>query len=181
MLRRSQPSHRKLWPRSDTPLDAIRSLEEEFSNAEAVFSEWTGAPKRDLEEDFPAFRAIAVTEYAGRRSRMDHFDADLFGEPAWDILLDLFIQRLSGRQVSKSSACIASAAPNTTALRWLTLLEEHGLIATKASKTDRRRSYVHLTDKGFNAMLEWCALRQRQLHRMEVEKSAPSAFKWEMT
>ena len=45
----------------------------------------------------------------------EHDDNDeLFGEPAWDILLDLYIANVENKPVSVSSACIGSAAPPTT-------------------------------------------------------------------
>jgi hypothetical protein len=41
---------------------------------------------------------------------------DLFADPGWDILLDLYAARQEGKQVSVSSLCIAAAVPPTTAL-----------------------------------------------------------------
>ena len=62
--------------------------------------------------------ALARKAYALRRKRAALFgNPDLFGEPAWDILLDLYIAAGEGKPVSVSSACIGSAAPATTGLR----------------------------------------------------------------
>ena len=59
--------------------------------------------------------------YRARRDRDVMFDGHgrLFGEPAWDILLDLYIAYHEKSAVSVSSVCIAAAVPATTGLRHL--------------------------------------------------------------
>lgn len=88
--------------------------------------------------------ARALLDLRRRRDRL--FSARLFGEPAWDILLDLYIARLEGRAVSVSSACAAGAVPSTTGLRWLTELEREGLVVRAADPHDGRRVFVALSD-----------------------------------
>jgi hypothetical protein len=103
--------------------------------------------------------ALARHTYALRRQRAELFgSADLFGEPAWDILLDLYIARGEGKPVSVSSACIGSASPPTTGLRWLSVLTEQGLIAREADAQDHRRIMVHLTERGIAAMERFLTL-----------------------
>lgn len=97
--------------------------------------------------------ALARKTYAVRRKRSAIFgNADLFGEPAWDIMLDLFIAHGDGKQVSVSSACIGSAAPATTGLRWLAVLADEGLILRESDPQDQRRVLVQLSDAGLAAM-----------------------------
>ncbi len=97
--------------------------------------------------------ALARKTYALRRKRGAIFsNPDLFGEPAWDILLDLFIAHAEGKNVSVSSACIGSAAPATTGLRWLGVLADEGLIERQPDPEDNRRVMVHLTPTGRAAM-----------------------------
>lgn len=103
--------------------------------------------------------ALARYAYALRRQRAAIFGtSDLFGEPAWDILLDLYIAQAEGKPVSVSSACIGSASPPTTGLRWLAVLTEQGLIARTADEQDHRRIMVHLTERGMAAMEEFLTL-----------------------
>lgn len=90
-----------------------------------------------------------------RRLRDSFFPAELFGEPGWDLLLDLAAARLEGTAISITSACIAAAVPNTTALRWLKLLESHGLIERVPDGHDGRRINVRLTDTGWSAMVAY--------------------------
>lgn len=101
----------------------------------------------------PGYLARARQAYALRRKRDSIFgNPDLFGEPAWDILLDLFIAHGEGKPVSVSSACIGSASPATTGLRWLGVLAEEGLITRENDSGDNRRVLVRLTPRGLAAM-----------------------------
>jgi DNA-binding MarR family transcriptional regulator len=88
--------------------------------------------------------------YTMRRAR--RLPPDLLGEPAWDMLLDLMVHYARDRQVSITSAAIASGVPPTTALRWIASLEDHGLVERRQSDLDKRVSYVRLSRKGFLAM-----------------------------
>lgn len=72
----------------------------------------------------------------------------LFGEPAWDMLLDLYIARASGADLQVSSVCIEAGTPSTTVLRWIARLEREGLVYRTADRGDGRRRYVRLTDEG---------------------------------
>lgn len=81
-----------------------------------------------------------------RRQRERHFAADLFADPAWDMMLDLYAAHYEGRAVSVSSLCIAAAVPATTALRWIKTLVDEGLFIRIADPDDGRRIHVHLAD-----------------------------------
>jgi hypothetical protein len=81
-----------------------------------------------------------------RRMRDAHFDAELFADPAWDILLDLLAARLEGKSVSVSSLCIAASVPATTALRWITGMTENGLLLRRMDPKDARRVFIELSE-----------------------------------
>jgi len=91
---------------------------------------------------------LAFGFYETRRLRDRHFKNDLFGDPAWDILLDLFVQKSAGKRVSITSACIASGTPPTTGLRWVALLVEEGLVIREGDEVDRRRAFLRLSKAG---------------------------------
>jgi len=94
-------------------------------------------------------------EYANRRRRRNYLDGDIFGEPGWDILLDLFAARLKDQMISVTSACIAGDVPSTTGLRWLRQLECSGLVERIDNPNDQRSSFVRLTDKANQAMRDY--------------------------
>ncbi len=96
-----------------------------------------------------------------RRLRAQFFVTDLFADPAWDMLLDLFAARLERRQVSVSSLCIAAAVPPTTALRWISTLHDAGLFERQADPSDRRRAYIGLSPKGLESMRAYVGAAKR--------------------
>lgn len=96
---------------------------------------------------------MARQTYGDRRRRETILgNSDLFGEPAWDILLDLYIAQGTAQEVSVSSACIGSAAPATTGLRWLGVLQEAGLVVRINDDEDHRRVLVKLSPEGASRM-----------------------------
>lgn len=95
---------------------------------------------------------LAKREYVQRNRRARYFEGNLFADPAWDILLDLFIGKIAGLRLSITSVCIASQVPSTTALRWIKQLEGEGLLLRTDDTTDHRRSFIELTDRAFDAM-----------------------------
>ena len=99
---------------------------------------------------------LARDAYRNRRLRGQFFDDEaLFGEPAWDLLLDLFIAAREGKQVPVTSACIGAAVPTTTALRWLAVLETRGLIEREADGRDARRIFVRLSAEADRQMADY--------------------------
>lgn len=87
--------------------------------------------------------AIAWVRARDERDRI--FGADLFFDPAWNMLLDLYISERRSALVAVSSLCIAAKVPSITALRWLAMLEKRELISRRADEYDRRRSFLFLT------------------------------------
>lgn len=96
-----------------------------------------------------------------RRMRADFLPADLFADPAWDMLLDLLAARLDGARVSVSSLCIAAAVPPTTALRWIRTLTDQGLVERRADPHDGRRVFIALADETAEALQRWFAASRR--------------------
>jgi predicted transcriptional regulator len=108
-------------------------------------------------------------DYINRRQRRRYFSAELFGEPAWDLLLDLFQVRLEDKMITVTSACIAADVPLTTALRWLGMLEQQGLVERSRNVSDHRSIWVRLTDNGMAAMIQYtegCMTRARRAERL---------------
>ncbi|MBB4631334.1 hypothetical protein [Sphingosinicella soli] len=93
-----------------------------------------------------------------RQARKQFFPAELFADPAWDIMLDLAAARLEGKQVSVSSLCIAAEVPTTTALRWIKGMTDAGMLARRNDPGDGRRSFIDLSDEAAEAMERYIGL-----------------------
>ena len=94
---------------------------------------------------------------AQRQERARYFDADLFADPAWDILLDLSLAKVTMRKVCVTSLCIAANVPATTALRWIGQMVDAGLLDRIPDPHDRRRAHIALSDRAADAMARYFA------------------------
>ena len=92
-----------------------------------------------------------------RRDRERYFPAELFGDPAWDMMLDLIAAELEGRSVSVSSLCIAAAVPTTTALRWIRNLCDARVFERNIDPEDARRGIISLSPTTTELMLAYLA------------------------
>ncbi|MFL6725211.1 MAG: hypothetical protein ACJ8FS_01700 [Sphingomicrobium sp.] len=95
-------------------------------------------------------RVVSIIK--ARRLRDRFFDPDLFADPAWDMLLELYAAQLEGVRTSVSSLSIGAAVPATTALRWMKTLERRGIIRRIPDPLDGRRIWVELTAEAGEAM-----------------------------
>lgn len=143
--------------------ERLRLLNEEVARFAEVLSQLTAAPPVGLRDRTPGYRGEPVAEpdpdprairatIRARRLRDQHFAPELFADPAWDMLLDLYAARLEGRRVSVSSLCIAASVPPTTALRWIGTMHDAQLFGREPDPTDRRRAHITLTDRAAAAM-----------------------------
>lgn len=95
---------------------------------------------------------MALLMYQGRRDRDRFFEAGLFSDPAWDMLLAAYCLPTPARPLSVTALCHASGVPATTALRWIKHMCDIGLLSRSGSKEDGRVSFVALTEKGREQM-----------------------------
>jgi DNA-binding MarR family transcriptional regulator len=102
--------------------------------------------------DDAELKTLAKEIVRSRRRREKVFGCGLFGEPAWDILLELYAAERTHQRLSVSGACYVSAAPHSTALRWIRKLESDGWVKRNGDPLDGRRSWVELTEYALTKM-----------------------------
>jgi DNA-binding MarR family transcriptional regulator len=106
---------------------------------------------------------IRMGEYVERMRRLrlkrnEVIGAQLFRDPAWDILLDLFASHERGERVSVIALALASGVPQSTALRTIQRLEEKGLIVREGDPDDLRRSWVRASPEVLNGIATMAGL-----------------------
>lgn len=150
-------------------------LEELVSRLDSVVGRLEGSiPTERRRDEFmlPDRLPVAALEfvYNSRRIRKSVFgaDADLFGEPAWDILLDAAIMESRGKSVSVTSACLAADVPSTTALRYVTALEERDFLGRESDPFDNRKKYVRLTQKGKRLLKQYVETIANSAHAQSI-------------
>lgn len=123
-------------------MDRIEQLKRDAERVAAMVTELMATRPEEAARPITAARIRARIK--ARRLRERFFPADLFADPAWDMLLDLSAARLEDRPVSVSSLCIAASVPTTTALRWIKRMCDEGMLLRAADPNDARRAFISL-------------------------------------
>ena len=87
-----------------------------------------------------------------RRQRSQQLDADLFAEPAWDLLLELYVATREKVDLPVSVASLAAGVPVSVGQRWIKELETRGLVARRCAWDDPQREYLGLTPRATRKM-----------------------------
>ena len=104
----------------------------------------SGSPDRDGE---PEARSLRNAETTSRRRLLRKQllgGSDHFGEPAWDILLDLFIHEAKGQSLSMSALCVTAGIPTSSAMKLIQRMCDDGLLERTPDLSDGRRSLVNI-------------------------------------
>ena len=92
-------------------------------------------------------RARAESILRVRQARERLLGRAVMGEPAFDLLLCLYI-RSEHKETSLASLARPARIPYSSALRWIHYLSDKGLVECTESKVDRRVTSVELTASG---------------------------------
>ncbi|BCI69494.1 hypothetical protein SUS17_112 [Sphingomonas sp. S17] len=79
----------------------------------------------------------------------------MLSDPAWDLMIDMFVTEAKGKRLSVTSASAATRAAPTTGLRWINRLVDDGLVTRICDPSDRRRSFLALSDASWWRILDW--------------------------
>jgi DNA-binding MarR family transcriptional regulator len=90
---------------------------------------------------------VAEAILEDRRRRAEIFNPAMFGEPAWELLLTLFVMDRGGPRLTIGRLAQYARTKLTTALRWLDYLEDQNLIKREQHPNDARTAFIELTDK----------------------------------
>lgn len=151
------------------PVDCAR-LVRSVKSALVVWQLRRGAPKdlppkgdrsRELRSD--GERGILDNLRAVRKIRAEYFPSELFSDPCWEMLLDLYDGQLATQKITATSLGAASGVPLTTAWRRMDALVGHGLIERKPDSADKRRILICLTTSGLEAVRNFLETYSRRL------------------
>ncbi|HYD35967.1 MAG TPA: hypothetical protein VEA60_00015 [Allosphingosinicella sp.] len=98
-------------------------------------------------------RTMAERLYAERRKRDEYFPPSLFGEPAWDLLLTLFIARDDGRAVPLAEAYAKARVDERHGPTLIEKLIASGLV----TRSHNRGNALRLTDHGMDRLSDYLA------------------------
>lgn len=146
----------------NTDLSSLGLDGKELSTFVSLLSRLISTSKDTVETRRPSpelsLAAAAENLYRFRRRRealmTARFGSDLFADPAWDIILDLYIHNSKNLDVSVTSACAAAMVPITTALRYITVLSDRGLVERSKNPKDGRSYLLRLSPEAIHIVEE---------------------------
>jgi DNA-binding MarR family transcriptional regulator len=149
----------------DSGAERLRQLSDEVGRIASTLARLSAASpapvgqlQKPVGEDVPDVPVETVRSVIrARRLRSQFFAEELFADPAWDMLLDLFQAEIAQLRVPVSSLCIAAAVPATTALRWLKSMTDRRLFVRRPDPHDGRRVFVELSPEASTAMRRYFA------------------------
>ncbi|WP_375397488.1 winged helix DNA-binding protein [uncultured Sphingomonas sp.] len=147
--------HDRVHESSGAETDRLREVHLKISTLSARLAEVEKLASVQNQNQQSRSQAELIRNTIRARRLRDRFVPNLLADPAWDILLDLFLNDLEQKTISISSLCVAANVPTTTALRWITQLEEAALVVKFPSTRDRRMTFVALSEKGREVMLAY--------------------------
>ena len=101
----------------------------------------------EKEEEEDAARILENARCALRRRMLRRQllgSPELFGEPAWDMLLDLFIHECEARPLAMSSLCISAEMPTSSAMKLIQRLCDAEILERIPDPHDGRRSLMRI-------------------------------------
>lgn len=142
-----------------TPAQAIERL------ANLVLANVTG-PKTEL----PSIAHWAERVRLMRMRRNELFGAPLFRDPAWDMLLELYVADQNRRDIPVSSLCYGSGVSLSTAVRQIAELERHRLVQRDRDEQDHRRAVVRPTAKALAAVENAATIILREMQWVDPSR-----------
>ena len=121
------------------------------STVQAEDASSTGLSSKALLE-----RAQSILRVRAARLRM--LGRSAIGEPAFDLLLHLYVQSEQD-EISVTSLARAAGIPHSSAMRWTRYLGDRDLVECTESRSDRRATSVQLTRSGRTMMDEFLSVR----------------------
>jgi DNA-binding MarR family transcriptional regulator len=136
----------------------------------AIELEDTVSRQGRADPDMLAFARRMISE---RSRRFQYFDGHLFSDPAWDIMLELFVAEIEMREVPVTNLCFTSNVPDTTVLRWIKSLCHEELVVRHKDKVDKRRVLVQLTRPAADAMRRYIEEQMAAADRLHATMHDP--------
>lgn len=90
-----------------------------------------------------------------RRSRGAAFGCDLFSDPAWDLLLELYARRIRSLPASISELATAIGLTESITARWIAALKDKGLVTCRTEPFKPTRLLAELSEDGTGRMEEF--------------------------
>ena len=140
----------------------LAQLAEELAEAARKYD----AAADDDSDAHPSIEAMSPRQYFAsllelRRMRERYFGSELFGEPAWDIMLELMLARVDEREVTTSELRSHTSSPQIVTRHYIDALVEAKLVDTFENARNIQDPFLSLSSEAARRMAELYRARMR--------------------
>ena len=141
----------------------LTRLADELAGAAREAETHVGNDNRTAANEAPAVSPRSYFEalLRQRRARDRYFGSSLFGEPAWDIMLELMIARIDGREMKLSELGVGNSAPETATREYIDELAAAKLIERYDDGEETGDCLLALSSEAARRMAELYRARMR--------------------
>ncbi len=94
-------------------------------------------------------RATAKAWRKANLAPIEAFDnCDLFANPGWALIIELYISQAEKRPLKLDEACSCMRVPRSTALRWIGLFERAGWLNALGEAASTHPKFLRLSEEG---------------------------------
>ena len=138
------------------PTRTIELSAEELASAKRLLSILTSSDREPPAGQQGAAQikllTIARASLAVRKRRSEYLHPAMLGEPAYDMLLALYVEEAEGQELTPSRLAEVASVAQSSATRWIEYLISKQLVHRRPHPKHRRASVITLSDKGKQAL-----------------------------
>ena len=121
-------------------------LDKRISNGHQPSADDEIVISKDTNPDDLIGRAEKYLNWGRLKSRILDSGNGLFANSCWNMCLDIFICDLKDQRITVSSIAHSSGIPMTTAMRYINVMVEQGLLKKTPNSADNRMIFVSVSD-----------------------------------
>lgn len=100
------------------------------------------AETKSVDDTELVIRAENLLKWSRLKAQYLNLGTGLFSDSCWDMCLDIYICDLKDERITVSSVAHSSGIPMTTAMRYINVMSEEGLLEKTPNPSDNRMIFV---------------------------------------
>ena len=131
----------------------LAEVAEQIENLDGMITRPDDAPTSDAflnNNDFDDVelinRAKSLLQWSRFKAQTLNLGSGLFSDSCWDMCLDIYICDLKDEKITISSIAHSSGIPMTTAMRYINVMTEEGLLEKSSNPSDNRMVFISTSE-----------------------------------
>ncbi|ATW04307.1 helix-turn-helix domain-containing protein [Sphingorhabdus sp. YGSMI21] len=127
--------------------ERFENLDKRISESRDLSGKAKCAEREDLDSGDLIDRAEKFLQWGRLKSGTLDTGNGLFTDSCWNMCLDIYLCGLKDQQVTVSAIAHSSGIPMTTAMRYINVMVEQGLLQKSSNPADHRMVFVAVSQK----------------------------------